>query len=224
MSAAFAVGFHGKVPARGDFVGHGLPHEVLALWDAWLSRALSDAARRLGPGWEALFQAAPTWRFVLAAGLCGNAPLAGVLMPSADRVGRLYPFTILAALPDTANPAVVPVACASWFDRAETVASDACRAGADVEALPARMAILGRPELRRTRAGGGWAARSSLVDSLVGPLALNASLWWCRGGGLVEPSMVTCPGLPRGSRPTAFLDGDWTRWGWADCDAECAVG
>ncbi|MCG5244320.1 type VI secretion system-associated protein TagF, partial [Azospirillum doebereinerae] len=42
------VGFHGKLPARGDFVGHGLPREVLDPWDVWLSAALGEAGRRLG--------------------------------------------------------------------------------------------------------------------------------------------------------------------------------
>ncbi|PWC34450.1 hypothetical protein TSO352_18020 [Azospirillum sp. TSO35-2] len=203
------VGFHGKVPARGDFVGHGLPREVLGPLDGWLSAALGEAGRRLGGEWETLFGQAPVWRFALSAGLCGAAPLAGVWLPSADRVGRLYPFTIVASLPAGLDLAAVPAACAGWFTRAEAVADDACRAGADVEGLPARLAILGRPDAERVSA-----TTRALLDRLSGPLPAGASLWWTRGGGRVAPSLLSCAGLPAGPRLAAFLDGAWDRWGW----------
>jgi type VI secretion system protein ImpM len=207
----YGVGFHGKLPARGDFVGHGLPREVLDPWDDWLSRALGEAGRRLGGGWERAFAAAPVWRFALSAGLCGDTPLVGLLTPSADRVGRLYPFTLAATLPDTVELAAAPAACAAWFTRAEAVADDACRAGADVEGLPARLAILGRPEPERVHP-----ASIAMVERLAGPLSAGSSLWWTRGGGRVAPSLLSCHGLPGGARLTAFLDGAWERWGWED--------
>ncbi len=203
------VGFHGKLPARGDFVGHGLPASVLSPWDQWLSAALGEAGRRLGGEWENLFGQAPVWRFALSAGLCGGSPLVGVWMPSADRVGRLYPFTIAAGLPAGFELADAPAACAGWLARAEALAADACRAGADVEGLPARLAILGRPEPERVSA-----ATRALIGRLSGPLPPHASLWWTRGGGRVAPSLLSCPGLPAGPRLAAFLDGAWDRWGW----------
>lgn len=211
--ADLVVGFHGKVPARGDFVGHGLPREVLEPWDGWMSSALGEAGRRLGSGWEPLFAQAPVWRFALSAGLCGVTPLVGLWMPSADRVGRLYPFTIAASLPPTLDLSAVPAACATWFARAEAVAADACRAAADVEGLPARLAILGRPDPERVPG-----TTKALLDRLSGPLPSGASLWWTRGGGRVEPSLLSCAGLPAGARATAFLDGAWSRWGWDDED------
>ncbi|AWK85934.1 type VI secretion system-associated protein TagF [Azospirillum thermophilum] len=213
MTSPFVVGFHGKLPARGDFVGHGLPRGVLEPWDRWLSTALAEAGRRLGRSWEGLFAAAPAWRFALAPGLCGSLPLAGILMPSSDRVGRLYPLTIAAALPRPMALAEAPVACAGWFARAEAVAADACR-GADVEGLPARLAILGPPEPKRPAADP-----ATVVEALAGgPLPEDASLWWTRGGGCVAPSFLACRGLPGSARFAALLDGAWTRWGWQDVD------
>ncbi|MBP2301918.1 type VI secretion system-associated protein TagF [Azospirillum picis] len=209
------VGFHGKVPARGDFIAHGLPPAVLGPWDRWLSAALGEAGRRLGGEWESLFGQAPAWRFALSAGLCGPAPLVGVWMPSADRVGRLYPFTIAASLPTAADLAGVPAACAGWLGRAEALALDACRAGTDVEGLPARLAILGRPEPDRVPA-----ATRALLGRLSGPLPAGASLWWTRGGGRVSPSLLSCAGLPAGPRLAAFLDGAWERWGWENAGGE----
>lgn len=213
MGADPVVGFHGKVPARGDFVGHGLPGAVLGPWDRWLSAALGEAGRRLGAEWETLFAQAPVWRFALSAGLCGATPLVGVWMPSADRVGRPYPFTIAAGLPAGFDIADAPAACAAWLSRAESLAADACRAAADVEGLPARLAILGRPEPERVSP-----ATRALLDRLSGPLRADASLWWTRGAGRIAPSLLSCPGLPAAPRPTAFLDGAWTRWGWENAD------
>ncbi len=213
MSAGLAVGFHGKVPARGDFVGYGLPRGLLMLWDGWLSEVLAEAGRHLGSPWEPLFQGAPVWRFALSAGLCGEAPLAGILMPSSDRVGRLYPFTIVTTLPSDVDLALVPTAGAKWFARAEAVAADACHAGADVDALPARMAILGRPEVENADP-----ALAAVVEEQLGPLPPLASLWWSKGRGRIEPSLLTCCGLPGGKRAAAFLDGAWARWGWFDLD------
>ncbi|MBK3778405.1 type VI secretion system-associated protein TagF [Azospirillum sp. YIM DDC1] len=213
MSPGFAVGFHGKVPARGDFVGYGLPRGVLLPWDAWLTEVLEAAVRQLGSPWERLFQSAPVWRFALSPGLCGEPPLAGIMMPSADRVGRQYPFTIVGTLPYGTDLAVVPVACLHWFTRAESIAADACRAGADVDALPARMAILGRPE-----PNGADPTVATVVEERVGPLPPRASLWWSRGGGRVPPSVLTCCGLPRSTRAAAFIDGAWERRGWDDLD------
>lgn len=215
LGADPVMGFHGKVPARGDFVGHGLPPAVLGPWDRWLSAALGEAGRQLGAEWESLFAQAPVWRFALSAGLCGGAPLIGVWMSSTDRVGRPYPFTIAAGLPAGFDIADAPAACAAWLTRAESLAADACRAGADVEGLPARLAILGRPEPERV-----GAATRALLGRLSGPLPADASLWWTRGAGRVAPSLLSCPGLPAAPRPTAFLDGAWTRWGWENAEEE----
>lgn len=213
MTSPFVVGCHGKLPARGDFVGHGLPREVLEPWDRWLSGSLAEAGRRMGRNWERLFAVAPVWRFALAPGLCGTLPLAGILMPSSDRVGRLYPFTIAAALPHRTALAEAPATCAGWFARAEAVAAAACRA-ADVAGLPAHLAILGPPEPERAASDPG-----AVVESLAGgALPEDASLWWTRGGGRVAPSFLACRGLPGEARLAALLDGAWTRWGWQDAD------
>lgn len=217
MSAALAVGYHGKVPARGDFVGHGLPRGILDPWDGWLSQGLAEAARQLGGRWERAAAEAPVWRFALSAGLCGDAPLVGVLMPSLDRVGRFYPFTVAAALRSpSAGPvalAALPVTCAGWLARAESVAAAACREGADLDALPARMAILGRPEVERR------ALPASVVERLVGPVPDGASLWWTRGDGRCAPTILSCAGMPSAARFVALLDGAWASRGWDDLDA-----
>lgn len=90
-----AVGWYGKLPARGDFVSHGLPPEHLRVWDGWLQRGLDLAAGRWAP--HALAQhlkAFPPWRFLAWPDGENSAPCAGVLVASHDRVGRSFPLIV----------------------------------------------------------------------------------------------------------------------------------
>lgn len=87
-------GAFGKIVALGDFVRFDLPRDFVAAWDVWLQDMLPAAQRLLGPRWTDSYMSAPIWRFTLAAGVAGEAPAMGVLMPSTDRVGRVYPLTL----------------------------------------------------------------------------------------------------------------------------------
>ena len=112
-------GLFGKLPAHGDFVRRNLPRSFVSPWDRWLSegvRATPDAT------WTA-------WRFHLAAGRCGPAAVAGVIVPSSDSVGRRFPMT-LAAL------GVVLVPPPSWFADLERLPVSNLGADALAAALP----------------------------------------------------------------------------------------
>ena len=88
------IGFHGKIPARGDFVWRGLPGSFLRPWNAWVSQILVESRLRLGASWPEAWHAGTPCRFFLAAGVCGPDPAAGAWLPSFDRVGRAYPLTL----------------------------------------------------------------------------------------------------------------------------------
>lgn len=126
------TGLFGKVPAHGDFVRRGLPTSFVAPWDAWLQAGMSRARAGLGEGWEPAWDDAPAWRFALPAGACGPDAVAGVMLPSADTVGRRFPITLAALLgPGTPPPGE------AWFAALEGAAL-AGRAGqADADALAA---------------------------------------------------------------------------------------
>ncbi|MGQ9369072.1 type VI secretion system-associated protein TagF [Azospirillum sp. ST 5-10] len=218
--APFGPGFHGKLPARGDFVQHGLPGAFVERWDAWVRTALVDSRLRLGTAWERLFAASPVWRFALSAGLCGGGAAAGVLVPSADRVGRLYPFTVVASLPGGVDLAGVPFAAVSWFERAEAAALAATRGDRpDLDAVAAAVAALPRP-LADVVPGAANPLHRARLEAMVGALPERPTLWWSRGGHWVAPSLVACPGLPAGERFAAFLDDGWERWGWRDLEQD----
>ena len=116
-SAAFGgrTGWFGKLPTLGDFASRRLPPEFVSAWDAWLSAGLAHW-QRADAQWPDSYLQAPSLRFVLgpsvlapsasggpaihAAGGSAAVGLAGVLMPSLDRVGRLFPLTLVRALAD----------------------------------------------------------------------------------------------------------------------------
>jgi len=92
MIATVAVGFFGKLPARGDFVRAGLSRRFTDRWDRWLQLVLPACRQSMGADWDRIWHAAPAWRFALT----GTTPAVGLFMPSIDRAGRHFPLTIAA--------------------------------------------------------------------------------------------------------------------------------
>jgi type VI secretion system protein ImpM len=92
MIATVAVGFFGKLPARGDFVRTGLSRRFTERWDGWLQQVLPACRQSIGADWDETWRTAPAWRFALA----GEAPVLGLFMPSVDHAGRHFPLTIAA--------------------------------------------------------------------------------------------------------------------------------
>jgi type VI secretion system protein ImpM len=88
-------GVFGKLPARGDFVDRGLPKSFTDPWHAWLVDGLAAARAELGAGFEPAYMAAPVWRFLLPAGAAGPTAACGVLLPSVDSAGRLFPLSLV---------------------------------------------------------------------------------------------------------------------------------
>jgi type VI secretion system protein ImpM len=112
------VGYFGKLPALGDFCAAGLPESFIAPWDAFCRSLLVATRSALGRDWEAAWMEAPIWRFLLPAGACGSAACCGVWLASVDRVGRHYPFAVIALAARSRD-----LECgAAWLDIAEATA------------------------------------------------------------------------------------------------------
>ena len=100
-----ALGVYGKHPAKGDFVEYGLPPDLRAALESWLDQVLAEARETLGPAWEQVWATAPQLRFWLGEAIWGQ-PVAGVLAPSRDRVGRRFPLVMVATGADAPPPPV----------------------------------------------------------------------------------------------------------------------
>ncbi|WP_333816600.1 type VI secretion system-associated protein TagF [Tabrizicola sp.] len=80
------AGFFGKLPATGDFVSRGLPDTFRKPWDAWLTRHVAPLQR------EGLIFPPGGLRFRLPS---GGHLAAGLILPSQDSAGRLFPLSLL---------------------------------------------------------------------------------------------------------------------------------
>jgi type VI secretion system ImpM family protein len=120
VSAAGApvVGWFGKVPALGDFVVRRLPSGFRDRWDPWLSAGLLEGAAALGEAWPDTYLAFPFWRFLWIEPL-GTTAWAGVLAPGADRVGRLFPVTVVQAITDPLQRVPSFEGLDRWMDEVE---------------------------------------------------------------------------------------------------------
>lgn len=92
---AGAYGYYGKFPALGDFVRGGASRGFVAAWDPWLQQGIAHARSLIGSGWRDTYASAPIWRFQLGADIAHDRPLFGVMMPSQDAVGRLFPLAVI---------------------------------------------------------------------------------------------------------------------------------
>lgn len=179
-----ACGLFGKLPARGDFVRHGLPASFVTPWDDWLSAGLAASRAQLGADWLPAWLEAPVWRFCLDPGRCGPAAVLGLMLPSVDRVGRYFPLTLAAVL----THAEADAAATAWLDAAEA----AGRAALEQDAGPEQVAAL------LPAAPVGTPAHTPIHTS-------PGSLWWTEGGPRVAAARRRLPGLPDAADFAALL-------------------
>jgi type VI secretion system protein ImpM len=173
------VGFHGKLPNVGDFVQRRLPASFVDAWDAAMQSALATASAAIGETWRETFLASPSWRFALCTDVCDQLPWVGVVVPSYDRVGRVYPL-VLAVSPPGANDGWPQTPDNAWFDALDAAAGRT-REGIDVSMFDALVAMLPDPVTSPTQ------RFPLVVDPGIG------SLWW-RGDQIKHG--VALPGLP----------------------------
>jgi type VI secretion system protein ImpM len=196
-SFAAPPGFYGKSPSHGDFLSRRMPAGFLGVWDGWLQTLLEASRARLGAAWTERWLAAPIWHFGLGPGIAGPAVHWGVLIPSVDRVGRFFPFTILgAAAPDG-------VALQHWALGAEALILSTLEDGFALPELERQLARLGQPATQAAISHGP--ARQALAGpdldwpadvAAAGAPGAGSSLWWSRGSDQVAGCLLRCAGLP----------------------------
>jgi type VI secretion system protein ImpM len=221
------LAYYGKLPARGDFIGRRLPRETVAQWDDWLQQGLAESRQALGAAWLDLYLTAPLWRFVLPARLCGPSPLAGVLMPSVDKVGRTFPMMLALELPLDDEPAAIAQGSDAWFEAIEHLALAALAEDFSLDRLdlpvaaPTAVAVRAPAVARAAAEGTALGVCIGLPDlATAGIVAArirsgsDESLWWTAGSERICPVLVAARGLPGPKGYAAFIDGDWARHGW----------
>ena len=128
----------------------------------------------MGEAWLDAYLQSPPWRFLLMPGvLDGFDPqlvIAGVLMPSVDRVGRYFPLTIAASIPRLPSSEAGFEALLGWLHRLEDTALDALQDDWTIEELEDALSVLAPPaESTEAPAGRLETCRAALVSALAGP-------------------------------------------------------
>lgn len=231
-------GFYGKIPSLGDFVTRRLPRSFIAPWETWLQEVITNSRDQLGEIWLERYLTSPLWRFALSPGICGEQAWAGILMPSVDRVGRYYPFTLAGRLEPGCNLFRFLERADTWYARLEALALSCLEDDFRMEALEQQLMAAetplveslsqpvssqGKPlsnawhaQLESPSALGGFYPR--FLPHLLKKLLFAYSLWWTEGSEHIAPSLLVCQGLPRMRGISGLIDGAWSEHGWEEID------
>lgn len=139
-----AAGWFGKLPGIGDFACRRLPQEFIQPWDAWLQAGISQTRNSLGDDWQELFLTFPVWRFVVPPAMFSASGWSGILLPSADRVGRCFPLTVAFAIVPTEFELLPITALEAPLELLADAALQALEAD-DAEGFDARLAMIAAP-------------------------------------------------------------------------------
>lgn len=228
MSADTPPGWHGKLPSLGDFASRRLDAPFIDAWDGWLAAGLLALREAQPATWLDAYLSSPSWRFLLMPevlpGEAGEQAYAGVLMPSVDRVGRYFPFTIVQPLGDAPASTQQMQSLWAWLARLDELAADALQEDWDVERLEAELARMAAPDVGPQSAGG---SPGPLLAGAVAALALPAgadaalaigieaqALWrdkarglayWFASTELVGDRLLVSRGLPAAAAIGALL-------------------
>ncbi|MEO7207604.1 MAG: type VI secretion system-associated protein TagF [Steroidobacteraceae bacterium] len=236
------VGFFGKLPSHGDFVRRRVADDFVTGWDSWLQQCLAQSRETLGAAWLDTYLTSPVWRFALAPRVCGAAGVAGILVPSVDRVGRYFPLTIVWPTPPDLSTLEIALRYRTGFEHAErllldTLAAEQFEFGDFDRSVMDLAGHLDKSSnektLRLTQSSSATLAAATLRPRCV-PLREAAALeapslqlygqlldaqggtafWWTDGSSAITPSWLITHGLPDSARYSAMLDGAWNEAGW----------
>jgi type VI secretion system protein ImpM len=181
------AGWFGKIPALGDFATRRLPASFIASWDEWLSTELREAQRLLAGAWDERYDRAPVTCFSLGEDTLDAQRWHGILVPSADRVGRRFPLTIACTTEGTLSAPGTP-----WWSAVIAVGCFAANPGAGVAEFEARLMHLPRHD-------AGTCIAANVVP------APGTSAWRRYFPGSTGGTPFLAQGLPRGVAFRALL-------------------
>lgn len=227
-----SIGLFGKLPAHGDFVQRNLSAGFINSWDEWLQHFIAGTQEQLGEAWLDVYLTSPIWRFVFSSGVIDENVWAGIMMPSIDRVGRYYPFSIVKKLPQDTNPFEFIQFQNSWYGTVEELALNALDGEIMIDDL---MESLDEVKMEHnsdySRSNFSFDGDSFQFDmefeeqsvSSIYPLLLESimsksfqsfSVWQTTGSEMISPCVFSSQGLPDVQKMPAMLNGEWRNYQW----------
>lgn len=232
MSHLKPVGLYGKLPAHGDFIYRDLPTSFINTWDAWLQTFISCSQEQMGEAWLDTYLTSPIWRFAFSEGVIDQHVWAGIMLPSVDRVGRYFPFSVVTRLPSTLNPFEV-ITQANWYESIESAALKALDGQLvlddlleEINVTPLNKSIIYMPDTQKNIHQQGTLIKmdfeeqsprsvlSYMLDASIKETLSSYSVWSTQGSQRVDPCLFYSRGLPQVRGISAMMDGQWAQWGW----------
>ncbi len=217
-----SAGYFGKLPQRGDFIQRNMSAEFVHTWDAWLQSVISISRHNLGHQWLDYYLVSPIWRYLIPQQ--SKTYQLGVMLPSVDKVGRYFPFTISANIVPINDAARVICKNKEWFDKAENIALQALDESINYDQLNSIVDELilaeDTPDINANRRVSFRipvdklsSLNSALEESrqyIPAKPKFNISYWWNEGNQDVPGNLICCEGMPDDNIYTAMLDGQWS--------------
>jgi type VI secretion system protein ImpM len=234
MTTEGTAGWYGKIASLGDFASRRLPSTFITHWDDWLQDVITASRAQLGDAWLDAYLTCPVWRFILFPGVCGETTWVGVMMPSVDKVGRYFPFTIACELRTFVSTEREFNALADWLDHLEALALSTLDTRRSAQHFDTALMALHAPTVAAPRVALACRIVATLRDddaalftlpsddelaqtlmgagaSLLTEAVRGGSLWWTPGEPGAGAPLLACRGLPDGRRFTAMLRAVSTR-------------
>ena len=232
MQTGIETGLFGKLPAHGDFVQRNLSTGFINIWDEWLQHFIAGTREQLVDDWLEIYLTSPIWRFIFSPGVIDESIWTGVMIPSVDRVGRYYPFSIVRKLPADINPFEYINLYKNWYEEIERLSLDALDDQIVIDKLVDEIAKAGLVyhsdylkagfhqeqdgiqldmEFEEQAASTVYAA---LLDSVMTKSFQSYSLWQTTGSEFINPCLCMTQGLPDVKKMAAMLNGEWKNSGW----------
>jgi type VI secretion system protein ImpM len=213
-SEQYGFGYFGKIPTLGDFIHHVLPQDFANGFHSWLQHSMANAREHLGDQFLTYYLNCPAWKFLMAAGVCGAQPVVGLTIPSVDRVGRYFNFTLATVLPMDSNPFAYALSNRSGLKSLEILAldileQDFTREQMDIAIQEITQQFVAAPEVRNSvRSGDNYIQvtldrplpladqASTLINHLLSGQMGTYSAWWYGLEGQSNSNLAVCGGLP----------------------------
>jgi len=207
-------GYFGKLPARGDFIQQILPQDFANHWHEWLQQSMASARQDLGNDFLTYYLNCPAWKFLMAPGVCGLQAVAGLTIPSVDKVGRYFNFTLATMLPAECDPCAFVMNNGKGMLALENLALDMLECDFEKEEIDLKVRDLslhfempptGKSQLETQAdeiqitqdAALPFAGQASaLLSHLVGQNLGQFSIWWYGQAGQTHSQMIACRGMP----------------------------
>ena len=156
----------------------------------------------------------PAWKFLLSPGVCGVQAVAGITIPSVDKVGRYFNFTLATVLPPGIDPCTYALTNRDGLMELENLALDILEQDYPKEEIELKVRDMSLqfktpsvthndfetgPDFIRASQDGAFPfidQAGGLLTHLITQNLGGYSIWWSGQTGQTRSQMVVCQGLP----------------------------